>query len=88
MSVRIMITPVLRRYTDNRKWIDVEGMTIRDCLQRLVSLYPDTEKWIFGNNSAPMIGMFLNKTVVLPGNLDMAVADGDVIDLFPVIGGG
>lgn len=88
MNVTILVTPVLRQYTNNRKSIEVEGTTVRDCLNSFVARYPDTEKWIFSDNNAPMICLFLNKEVVLPENLDKIVSEGDVIDLLAVVAGG
>jgi len=88
MTVTILITPILQQFTDNRQSIEVEGATVRDCLDRFVARYPDTQKWIFGNSKAPLIYIFLNKEVVLPGDLDKDVSEGDVIDLSPVVAGG
>ena len=88
MNVTILITPVLREFTNNRQSIEVEGTTVRDCLNHFIAQYPGTEKWIFSNNNAPMICVFLNKEAVLPENLDRSVSEGDVIDLSPVVGGG
>jgi molybdopterin converting factor small subunit len=88
MSVTIKVTPVLRQYTGNRQTVKVEGNTVLDCLKNLADRHPGTEKWLFSNSDAPMICLFLNKEVVLPGNLDTEVSGGDVIDIYPVIGGG
>jgi molybdopterin converting factor small subunit len=88
MSVTILITPVLRPFTENRKSVIVEGNSVRDCLKNLVARYPQIEKWIFANPEAPLICMFLNKKVVLPDALDSKVNEGDTIDVSPVIAGG
>jgi molybdopterin converting factor small subunit len=88
MGVTIHITPILRQYTHNRETVDVEGATVLDCLKSLVARYPDTEKWLFSNSDSPMICMFLNKEVVLPEKLDTKVSAGDILELYPVIGGG
>jgi len=88
MTVPILITPVLRPFTENQKSVKVEGNTVRDCLQRLVARYPQTKKWIFANPDAPLVCVFLNKEAVLPDNLDNKVNEGDVIDLSLVVAGG
>jgi molybdopterin converting factor small subunit len=88
MKVTILITPVLRPFTENKKSVKVEGNTVRDCLKHLVARYPQTEKWILANPDAPLICMFLNKEAVLPDALDSKVNEGDVIDLSPVVAGG
>ena len=88
MTIKILVTPVLRPFTGNRKSIEVEGATVRDCLNRFVALYPGTENWIFANPKAPMISVFVNKEAVFPDNLDREINDRDVIDLTPVVAGG
>jgi len=88
MTVTILITPVLRPFTDNRKSVEVKGKTVRECLKQFVACFPGSEKWIFANPDAPMICMFLNKEAVLPDDLDRKVTNGDVIDLSPVVAGG
>jgi sulfur-carrier protein len=88
MLVTILITMVLRPFTENKKSVEVEGTTVRDCLKQLVDRYPETKKWIFANPGAPMICIFLNKEAVLPDSLDRKVNEGDVIDLSPVVAGG
>jgi molybdopterin converting factor small subunit len=88
MTVTIKVTPILRQYTDENQTVEVEGNTVLDCLKNLVARYPGTGKWLFGNKDAPMICLFLNKEVILPQALDTKVSRGDIIDLFPVIGGG
>ena len=86
MAVTILVTPVLRQFTDNQQSVEVEGTTVRECLNHFIARYPDTEKWVFAN--LPMVCIFLNKKVVLFNNLDEKVAEGDVIDLSPVVAGG
>ena len=88
MGVTIKVTPFFRQYTGNRVSVEVEGNTVLDCLKHLATRYPDTEQWLFSNSDAPMICLFLNKEVVLPDKMDIKVSEGDIIDLFPIIGGG
>ena len=88
MGVTIKVTPILRQYTGNRQTIGVEGNTVLDCLKNLVARYPDTEKWLFSNNDAPMICLLLNNEVILPEKLDTKVSEGDILDLCPIISGG
>jgi molybdopterin converting factor small subunit len=88
MSVTILITPVLRPFTEDKNPVEVEGNTVRDCLKHLVARYPQTENWIFANPDAPLICIFLNKEAVLPDALDSKVNEGDVIDLSAVVAGG
>ena len=86
MAVTILVTPILRQFTDNQQSVEVEGTTVRECLNHFISRYPDTEKWIFANS--PVVCIFLNMKLVLFNNLDEKVAEGDVIDLSPVVAGG
>jgi molybdopterin converting factor small subunit len=88
MTVKIKIAQVLRQYTDEKEIVEVDGSTVKQCLQNLINKYPETQKWIFDSNNAPRVIVLLNKSVVMPNQLDKAVADTDKIDLVPMIAGG
>jgi molybdopterin converting factor small subunit len=45
--ISIKLHPYLRKYTDNREIVNVEGETIRDCLEDLCHRYPEIEEHIF-----------------------------------------
>lgn len=88
MAVKIKIAQVLRQYTDEKETVEVEGSTVKQCLLNLIKKYPEVQKWIFDSNNAPRVIVLLNKSVVMPGQLDKAVTDIDRIDLVPMIAGG
>ena len=88
MGVTIKVTPFFRQYTGNRASVETEGYTVLECLKDLAARYPDIKQWLFNNSDAPMICFFLNKEAILPEKLDTKVSEGDIINLYPVIGGG
>jgi molybdopterin converting factor small subunit len=88
MLKKVKIAQFLRQYTGNRQTVEVEGSTIRECLNDLVKQYPETKKWLFDANNTPLIIVLVNQEVVLPDKMDQKVNKSDKIDLIPMIAGG
>ena len=88
MVKKVKIAQFLRQYTGNRQTVEVEGSTIRECLNDLVKQYPETKKWLFDANNIPLIIVLVNQEVVLPDKMDQKVNKSDKIDLIPMIAGG
>jgi len=88
MEILMVISPVLRPLVDNRESIRVKGDTVKDCLDSLAQTFPETRKWVFDVNNHPAIWVLLNGAIVLPGELDRRVQQGDEINLIPLVSGG
>jgi molybdopterin converting factor small subunit len=87
MTITIKIAQMLLQYTDNRETVEVEGSTVRECLENLVKRYPELRPWIFAPNEAPVITL-LNNELVNSDHLDLKVNKNDKIALIPVVAGG
>ena len=79
---------MLYQYTDNRETVEVDGSTVRECLDNLVRKYPDLQPWIFAPNDAPLVIVLLNNELITSDHLDQKVNDNDKIALVPVVAGG
>jgi sulfur-carrier protein len=88
MAVKIKIAQVLQQFTDQNEIVEIDGSTVKQCLDNLVRKYPGVEKWIFDPNNSPLVIVLLNKELVLPEKLDTGVTGADRIDLIPMIAGG
>jgi sulfur carrier protein ThiS len=88
MAQKIKLAQILQQYTSDQESIEVEGSTVRECLNNLVTKYPEIKKWIFDPNDAPLVIVLLNKELVLPGQMDKKVTKTDNIELVPLIAGG
>ena len=91
MAVTVLIPTTLRAYTERKSEIDLDGNTVGEVLQKLVTLYPDSKKSLFDEDGKPrsFVNVFLGETNIKNLNgLDSATKDGDTIMLIPAIAGG
>jgi molybdopterin converting factor small subunit len=67
--------------TEDQMVVDVEGNTIKECLDQLVTRYPKVKRWLFREDGelANFIDIFVNLDSVFPNQLSDPVKDGDVI---------
>jgi molybdopterin converting factor small subunit len=94
MSVKIVIPPGLRIFTDAKGEIEVAGNTVGECLENLAGLFPMVGKTIFfqkgelfnfGHNK---VSIYLNGVDAYPDELVKSVKDGDKITILYTISGG
>lgn len=94
MSVKIVIPPGLRVFTDDKGEIEVTGNTVGECLENLVALFPMIGKTIFfregelfnfGHNK---VSIYLNGKDTYPDELSGSTKDGDTITILYSISGG
>jgi len=88
MSVRIRLGQAFHEYTGNREMVEVEGSTIRECLDNLIALFPVFRALLFGSDYS--LGVLINYEgeVIVANRLDRPVKDGHEISLFPMVYGG
>jgi molybdopterin converting factor small subunit len=86
MSVKVLIPSLLYKYTDNQEVIQVDGTTVRDCIDALKNRYPELERWLYRNGKvATYVHVSVNKK---RASVDDRVADGDEIKILLATGGG
>jgi molybdopterin converting factor small subunit len=94
MSIKIVIPPGLRVFTDDKGEIEVGGDTVGECLENLAALFPMIGKTIFfqkgelfnfGHNK---VSIYLNDEDAYPDELGRPVKDGDTIHILYSISGG
>jgi molybdopterin converting factor small subunit len=88
MIMKIKLAQILQQYANDQETVEVEGTTLRECLNDLAKRYPETKKWIFDVNNSPLILVLLNKEIVLPKHMDDKLTGNEKIDLIPMIAGG
>ena len=90
MSVKITIPSYLQPFADNRPVVEVDESTVGQCLDHLVTQFPDIEKMLFTRNGDlhPYVGIYINGQDAYPGELVRPVKDGDELFILYVIGGG
>jgi molybdopterin converting factor small subunit len=88
MSVGIRLNQAFDEYTGGREKVDVEGCTVRECLNALIGLFPVFRSLLFGSDYALGVLVIHEGDVVVASELDRPVADGGEISLFPMVDGG
>ncbi len=81
MKVKIDVQYFLMHLTEDQMVVEVEGDTIKECLDQLVTRYPKARKWLYREDGelANFIDIFVNLDSVFPNQLSDPVKDGDVI---------
>jgi molybdopterin synthase sulfur carrier subunit len=81
LKVKIDVQYFLLHLTDDHDVIEVEGNTVRECLEQLVVRYPKVKKWLFREDGelANFVDIFVNLESTFPNQLSDTVKEGDVI---------
>ena len=86
MSVKVLIPSLLYKYTDNQEMVEVDGITVNDCIDALRNRYPELERWLYRSGKvATYVHISMNKK---RASIDDRVADGDEIKIMLATGGG
>jgi molybdopterin converting factor small subunit len=86
MGITIKIPSILTHLTGYRDSVEVNGTTVRECMNDLISQYPDSREWFDTEN--PTLWVALNQELVYLTETDKKVTEGDELSLILVIGGG
>ncbi len=90
MGVRIQIHPFIRHIVNNQEMVEVEGSTVGQCLDQLVSRFPETRGWLFRNDGSlnEVVDIFVNGENAFSEGLDKPVKNGDILNMVIMITGG
>jgi len=90
MSIKVMISAYLQRFTNHTEVVEVNGSTVGECLKHLVEQFPLVKERLFDRQGKLLIyfNIYVNEKSVYPQNLDKPVRDGDEIRIAITIGGG
>jgi molybdopterin converting factor small subunit len=89
-SVKININPFLTHITNNQSAVDVSGNTIGQCLEQLVTRFPELKKWLYKKDGklSDLVDIYLNGESSFPLELSKPVKDGDELHIIVIISGG
>ena len=91
MSNRIKIPSPLRQFTDNQSYVEVDGLTIKEVLQKIFDQYPQIKSHILDQNGEirNFVNIYVNGTNIKEeDNLDTSVPVDSDIRIIPAIAGG
>lgn len=90
MSVKINMYYFLPHLTKDREIVEVEGKTVGECLNDLISQYPDAREWLFEEDGGlrKFLDIFINLEETDPDDLSTPVRDDDEIHIVMHLTGG
>jgi molybdopterin synthase sulfur carrier subunit len=89
MSVTIRLHPFLRKFTGDQK-VEVNGKTVRDCLDGLEAKFPGFKQQIYDKEGKldNLWDIYINSKTSYPLGLDKPVNNGDELMIITIISGG
>ena len=91
MAHRILIPTPLRPFAGKQEFVEVEGRTVGDALQRLVGQYGDLRRHLYNEEGRlrSFVNIYVNDEDIRHGkNLDTELKSGDIVQIVPSIAGG
>jgi len=88
MSVRIKVNPVLQRFTEDKRVVEVSGDTIATCLDNLITKHPDVKSKIYDNHGNLLALVLIGAQVLGRKDLERSIEDGAELSLITALGGG
>ncbi len=90
MSVTVYLNKVYQPYCNGQETVEVEGKTVKECIQDLTGKCPDLEKVIFTGRDKlhPLVEIYLNSSSASPDPLARQINNGDKIYLIHTLAGG
>ncbi|MFC2020686.1 MoaD/ThiS family protein [Chloroflexota bacterium] len=90
MSVKINIHPFLLHLTNDQDMVEVNGSTVGQCLEHLVTQFPGLREWLFGKDDKlnNVVEIYVNGETAFSEDLAKPVKDGDELQMVIMIVGG
>ena len=88
MAVKVKLNLPLQRLSGNREIIEVEGSTVKQCLNNLIEKVPGSELLIFDEEGSPVLLLLLNNEPLPEQDLNYSVNDNDELWLLSIVSGG
>lgn len=88
MSIKLRISPLLSRYIDNQRIVEVNGDTVDECLKHLEKQFSKLKLFEKDGRLLSYLNIYINKELISRKELDKPVKDGDEIYIMLMIGGG
>ena len=90
MGVKVKVSSLLRKYTNQQELVDVTGYSPIECLNDLVLQFPNLRRWLYDKQGKlrPQVWFFVNGERIYADELTNQLNDGDELFVFLAVGGG
>jgi molybdopterin synthase sulfur carrier subunit len=91
MAITVRIPTPLRKFTNEKETLSLQGKTVREVVENLVKDYPELKNQLLDSEGQVrrFVNFFLNdRDVRFLSGLDTEVKDGDELAIIPAIAGG
>jgi len=90
MSIKVNIPSYLKPYTNDTRVVEVNGSTVKECLDHLVKQYPSMKKMLFTKEGKLLdyVSIYVDGEFAYGDELAKPVKDRDELHLLYIIGGG
>jgi len=87
--VTVKVSPLLRRYTNDKESVKVKGNSPIECLHALEAKYPDLKRLLYDKNGTLLarVMFFVNNQRIHADELNNTLKDGDELLISVAIGG-
>jgi len=87
--VTVKVSPLLRRYTNDKESVKVKGNNPMECLHALEAKYPDLKRLLYDKQGKllPRVMFFVNDQRIHADELNNTLKDGDELLISIAIGG-
>jgi len=87
--VTVKVSPLLRRYTNDKESVKVKGNSPIECLNALEAKYPDLKRLLYDKNGTllPRVMFFVNNQRIHADELNSTLKNGDELLISVAIGG-
>jgi len=88
MDIRIKLNHAFQPYAAHREIIEVNGSTVKECLDSLIDLFPIFKELLFNTDGALSALVLCDGEIIVQNDLNRPVTEQSELVLLPMIQGG
>jgi hypothetical protein len=88
MGVKIKLSLAFGQLAGNKDKVEVNGSTVRECLNDFMRRFPRTKKWLFNKDGSLSSMVLMNGEVLLSEEVNRPVTEDDELWLLNLLEGG
>ena len=88
MGIKVKLDFILQELAGNKDKVEVNGTTVRQCLEDLIKRFPRMRKRLFDKDGIIIPMVLINDKVLTLEELNRSVTENDELWLFNILEGG